>query len=120
SPTRENAELELERLDEKWGKKYPVVLNSWKNNWENLSICFKYPEEIRRLIYTTNIVEGLHRQLRKVTKTKSIFPHDDSLKKMLFLAYMDIQKKWTMPLPNWSFIISQLSIMFKERLTLEI
>ena len=100
SPTRQNAELELGRLDEKWGKKYPVVLSSWKNNWQNLSVYFKYPEELRRLIYTTNIVEVLHRQMRKVTKTKSLFSHDDTLKKMLFLAYMDIKKKWIMPIAN--------------------
>jgi putative transposase len=120
SPTLENAEFELKRLDEKWGGKYPVVLNSWKNNWENLSVYFKYPQELRRLIYTTNLVEGLHRQLRKVTKTKSIFPHDDALKKMLYLAYLDIRKKWTMPLANWAFIISQLSIIFNDRLELDL
>lgn len=118
SSTLEAAELALTRLEEKWGQKYPIVLSSWKNNWPNLSIYFKYPEEIRRLIYTTNIVEGLHRQMRKVTKTKSLFPHDDALKKMLFLAYLDIQKKWTMPVANWAFIISQLSIIFKDRLKL--
>ena len=118
STTLEAAELALSRLEEKWGQKYPIVLSSWKNNWPNLSIYFKYPEEIRRLIYTTNIVEGLHRQMRKVTKTKSLFPHDDALKKMLFLAYLDIQKKWTMPVANWAFIISQLSIIFKDRLKL--
>lgn len=120
SPTQENAELQLERLDEKWGACYPVVINSWKNNWENLSTYFKYPEEIRRLIYTTNIVEGLHRQFRKVTKTKSTFPHDDALKKMLFLAFLDIQKKWTLPVRNWAFIVSQLSIRFGDRLQLKI
>lgn len=119
SPTLENAELELDRLDEKWGKKYPVVLSSWKNNWQNLSVYFKYPEELRRLIYTTNIVEGLHRQMRKVTKTKSLFPHDDALKKMLFLAYLDIKKKWVMPIPNWALIISHLSVIFKSRLKLD-
>jgi putative transposase len=119
SPTLEGAELALNRLEEKWGKKYPVVLNSWKNNWPNLSVYFKYPEEIRRIIYTTNIVEALHRQMRKVTKTKSLFPHDDALKKMLFLSYLDIQKKWTAPIQNWAFIISQLSINFKDRVKLD-
>ncbi len=120
SPTKENAELQLQRLDEKWGAKYPIVINSWKNNWDNLSYYFKYPQQIRRLIYTTNIVENLHRQFRKVTKTKSMFPHDDALKKMLFLAYQDIAKKWTSPIQNWAFIISQLSIVFKDRLKLTI
>ena len=120
STTKANAELELERLDEKWGAKYPVVLNSWKNNWDNLSTFFKYPQEIRRLVYTTNIVEGLHRQLRKATKTKSVFPHDDALTKMLFLVYLDISKKWNKPLANWPYIISHLAVMFEERITLEI
>jgi putative transposase len=118
--TRENAELELNRLDERWGSKYPIVIKSWQKKWENLSIYFKYPEEIRRIIYTTNIVEGLHRQFRKVTKTKSLFPHDDSLRKMLYIAYRDIAKKWTMPIQNWPFILSQFSIIFKDRLKLDL
>lgn len=118
--TKENAELQLERLNEKWGKKYPIVIDSWQRNWDNLSVYYKYPEEIRRLIYTTNIVEGLHRQFRKVTKTKSLFPHDDSLKKMLFMAYLDISKKWSMPVQNWALIISHLSIVYKDRLQLKI
>ncbi len=120
SPTKENAELQLEHLEEKWGKKYPVVTNSWKNNWSNLSNYFQYSEEIRKLIYTTNSVEALHRQLRKVTKTKSLFPHDDALKKMLFLAYRDIAKKWNKPIANWPIIVSQLSIIFKDRMIIQI
>ena len=120
SPTKENAELQLEHLEEKWGKKYPVVTNSWKNNWSNLSNYFQYSEEIRKLIYTTNSVEALHRQLRKVTKTKSLFPHDDALKKMMFLAYRDIAKKWNKPIPNWPIIVSQLSIIFKDRMIIQI
>ncbi len=120
SPTQENAELQLERLADKWGSRYPLVIKSWKNNWTNLATYFKYPEEIRRLIYTTNIVEGLHRQLRKVTTTKTIFPHDDALAKMLFLAYQDIFKKWTLPIRNWAFIVSHLSLRFGERLKLTI
>ena len=110
----------LEHLEEKWGKKYPVVTNSWKNNWSNLSNYFQYSEEIRKLIYTTNSVEALHRQLRKVTKTKSLFPHDDALKKMLFLAYRDIAKKWNKPIANWPIIVSQLSIIFKDRMIIQI
>ena len=120
SPTKENAELQLEHLEEKWGKKYPVVTNSWKNNWSNLSNYFQYSEEIRKLIYTTNSVEALHRQLRKVTKTKSLFPHDDALKKMMFLAYRDIAKKWNKPIANWPIIVSQLSIIFKDRMIIQI
>lgn len=120
SVTKENAELQLDHLEQKWGRKYPIVTNSWKNNWVNFSNYFKYPAEIRRLIYTTNSVEALHRQLRKVTKTKSLFPHDDALKKMLFLAYRDIAKKWNIPVQNWPIIVSQLSIIFKERMIIQI
>lgn len=119
-PTLDGAKYELENLDKKWGKKYPLVTNSWKNKWENLSKYFDYPEEIRRLIYTTNIVEGLHRQFRKVTKTRSVFPHDDALTKVLYLAYKNISKKWTNHLKNWALIISQLSIRFEGRLNIEL
>jgi len=116
SPTEEAALIQLEKLDEKWGKKYPYPIKSWRNNWTNLAVFFKYPEEIRRMIYTTNVVENLHRQFRKVTKNRALFPNDDSLTKMLYLAYRDISKKWTMPVRNWAFIFSQLSIKFEERL----
>ena len=114
--TEESARLQLEKLEEKWGGKYALVINSWKKNWPRLSAFFKYPEEIRKIIYTTNIVEGLHRQFRKVTKTKTLFPHDDALRKILYMAFKDIQKKWTKPIPGWAFIISQFAIAFEERL----
>lgn len=116
APTEEAALLELDKLEEKWHKKYPLPLKSWKDNWSNLATYFEYPGEIRTIIYTTNAVESLHRQFRKVTKTRSLFPNDDALKKMLFLAYRDISKKWTMPIRNWPFVISQFSIIFEERL----
>ena len=114
--TKENAELQLGKLEKKWGDKYPLVINSWKKNWKNLSTYFKYHQYIRKIIYTTNIVEGLHRQFRKVTKSKSLFPNDEALTKMLFLAYQDIIKKWTKPINNWAFIISQFAIEYKERI----
>ena len=95
--TRESAEANLRQLTEKWGDKYAVAIRSWQNNWEDLATYFAYPAEIRRLIYTTNSVEGYHRQLRKVTKSKSIFPTAESARKLLFLANRDILKKWTMP-----------------------
>jgi len=95
-----------------------LVINSWKRNWPNLSTYYKYPPEIRTIIYTTNAVENLHRQFRKVTKTRSAFPHDDALRKLLYLAYRDVAKKWTMPLRNWSAIISHLSLFFAGRLIL--
>ena len=116
APTEEAALENLDILDETWGKKYSLALKSWKQNWEHLATFFKYPEEIRKVIYTTNVVEALHRQFRKVTKSRSLFPNDDALKKMLYLAYRDISKKWTMPIQNWSFVISQLSIMYEKRL----
>lgn len=107
APTEEAALLNLEQLELNWGKKYSLAIRGWKTNWN--------PEEIRTVIYTTNAVEALHRQFRKVTKSKSIFPNDDALKKMLFLAYRDLSKKWTMPIRNWAIVLSNFSIYFKDR-----
>ncbi len=117
APTEEIALTELESFEEKWGEKYPQIAKSWKDNWANLSTYFKYPEAVRRLIYTTNAIEGFNRQLRKVTKAKTDFPSDDSLLKMLYLAMMDITKKWTGHRQDWGQIHSQLEIFFEERLT---
>jgi transposase-like protein len=114
--SKEAAELELDRLEEKWGTKYPIVINSWRNKWENLSYYFKYPEDIRRIIYTTNIIESVHRQFRKLTKTKGAFPNENSLLKLLYMGIQNAQKKWTMPIRNWSLTISQLAIFFEGRL----
>lgn len=116
--TKELAELNLETLAEKWRKKYPVVIKSWQDNWHKLSTYFKYTEDIKRIIYTTNTIEGFHRQVRKVTKNKGVFPSDDALLKLVYLAYKNISKKWTQPLQNWSLTVSQLSIHFEGRLTL--
>jgi putative transposase len=118
--TQELAEQQLDVLDQKWGKKYPLVMNSWRNNWSKLSTYFKYDPMIRKLIYTTNTIEGFHRQVRKVTKTKGAFPSDMALLKLIYLAYLNIRKKWTQPLPNWSLTISQLAIWFEGRLNLSI
>ena len=112
-------ETALNALDvfaEHWDKKYPKISQSWRDNWANLSTYFKFPQEVRRLIYTTNAIEGFNRQLRKVTKSKSVFPTDDSLLKMLYLAMMDITKKWTGRIRDWSKIYAQLTIFFEERL----
>lgn len=114
------AEQELKKLAEKWMKKYPVVIESWQRNWEKLSTYFKYPQAIRKLIYTTNTIEGYHRQIRKVTKTKGAFTSDMSLLKLIYLATNNIQKKWTQPLQNWSITVSQLSLIFGDRLKLKI
>ncbi len=106
----------LETFAQRWDKKYPKISQSWRANWPNLSTYFKYPQEVRRLIYTTNAIEGFNRQLRKVTKSKSVFPTDDSLLKMLYLAMMDITKKWTGRRQDWSIIHAQLAVFFEERI----
>lgn len=112
----EEAALEaLMNLKKKWEKKYPSGVKSWEDNWDILSTFFAYPPEIRKIIYTTNIIEGLHRQFRKVTKTKAVFPNDESLRKMLYLASLNITKKWTMRYRNWDSVLNQLAIMFEER-----
>jgi len=116
APTEEAALINLDRLEENWGKKYTLAIRSWRNNWNNLATFFKYPEEIRTVIYTTNAVETVHRQFRKVTKNRALFPNGDALKKMLFLAYRDLSKKWTMPIKNWAVILSNFSIYFEDRL----
>lgn len=106
----------LDAFSTKWETKYPKISRSWRENWANLSTYFKYPQEVRRLIYTTNSIEGFNRQLRKVTKTRSVFPTDDSLFKMLYLAMVDITQKWTGRQRDWSKIHAQLSIYFAERM----
>ena len=115
APTEEAGLLELNKVEEKWGKKYHHPFKSWKENWHNIATFFKYPDELRRLIYTTNAVEAVHRQFRKVTKAKTLFPNDEALKKVLYLAFLDLSKKWTMPVRNWAYVVSQMSIIFKDR-----
>jgi putative transposase len=107
---------ELAKLKEKWEKKYPMVIGSWERNWHKLSTCFKYPGNIRRLIYTTNTIEGYHRQLRKVTKNKGVFTTDMALLKLIYLATERISQKWTMPLQSWGAASMQLKIIFGERM----
>ena len=114
--TEDMAMEHLDGLEEKWGKKYPNAINSWRNNWTQLSTYFKYPPEIRKAIYTTNAIENYNRQLRKVTKTRTIFPTDDALFKLLYLAMMDITKKWTGRPANWGMILQQFLIYFPDRL----
>lgn len=113
---RDAAEAALEAFAEKWDAKYPQISSSWRTNWERLTPFFKYPPELRRIIYTTNSIEGFNRQLRKVTKTKSVFPGDDSLLKMLYLAMTDITAKWS-KYRNWTYIYGQLNIYFKDRIS---
>jgi transposase-like protein len=107
----------LEEMKKKWPH-YKFALKSWETKWPELSTFYKFPEEVRKVIYTTNAIEGLHRQFRKVTKTTSIFPHNESLMKLLWLAQKDITKKWTMSIDNWGMIIGQLSLMHTDRIEL--
>ena len=116
APTREQAEIQLRRLADTWGGKYAAAVKSWQTNWDELTTFFDFPADIRRIIYTTNSVEGYHRQLRKVTKTKSSFPSSEAVRKLLYLATVDITAKWTMPLHNWPKVLNQLVIRFEDRI----
>jgi putative transposase len=115
APTIEAAEQALKNFEKKWGLKYAYAVKSWKNNWENLTQFFDYPLEIRKIVYTTNIIESLNRGIRKYIKTKSIFPHDQAALKAVFLAIGNIEKKWTMPIQNWGMILHQFLIKFEDR-----
>ncbi len=117
APTEEAALAGLEGVKETWGKKYPYAISNWENNWEDVSSFFQFSDEIRRIMYTTNIIEGLNRQYRKVTKAKSVFPSDVALEKMLYLASENIVKKWTQRYRNWDQVLNQLIVLFGERLT---
>ena len=115
APNEEAGLAALDSFEKKWGSKYSYAIKSWKTNWQSLSTFFKYPPEIRRLIYTTNPIENFNRRIRKITKTKSSFPTDDSLFKILYLIVMDASEKWTMPIRDWGIILNQLMVYFKER-----
>lgn len=115
---KETAESELLNLQQKWGEHYPVVIKSWQDNREKLSAYFQFTAPIRKLIYTTNTVEGYHRQVRRVTKNKGVFTNDTALEKLVYLAYRNIRKKWTMPLAEWGKTAQQMAIIFEDRLAL--
>ena len=117
APNETAALSELENIKEKWGKKYPYAISNWENNWEDVSSFFQFSNDIRRIMYTTNIIEGLNRQYRKVTKTKSVFPSDAALEKMLYLASENVIKKWTQRYRNWDQVLNQLIVLYGERLT---
>lgn len=115
APTREAAEGNLRKLHENWNDQYALSVRSWESNWEDLATFFDYPAAIRRMIYTTNTVEGYNRQLRKVTKSRGSFPTGEAVRKLLFLATRDIIKKWTNPMADWPAILNQLIIRFGDR-----
>ncbi|MFS0553917.1 IS256 family transposase [Brevibacillus sp. 179-C9.3 HS] len=115
APTEQAALEELDQFEQTWGSKYPLMVRSWRTNWDEIATFFKYPPEIRKLIYTTNVIESYHRQLRKVTKGKAMFPTDDALLKMLYLVTMDVLRKWTGRVHNWGQILMQLSVFFEDR-----
>ena len=117
APTEAAALSELETVRDRWGKKYPCAISSWEKNWEDVSSFFQFSDDIRRIMYTTNIIEGLNRQYRKVTKTKSVFPSDTALEKILYLASENVVKKWTQRYRNWDQVLSQLILLYGERIT---
>ena len=116
APNETAALSELEIIKEKWGKKYPYAISNWENNWEDVNSFFRFSGEIRRIMYTTNIIEGLNRQYRKVTKTKNVFPSDSALEKILYLASGNVIKKWTQRYRGWDQVLNQLLILYGERL----
>lgn len=116
---REQAEANLRRVADTWAEKYPISIKSWENNWDDLATMFDFPQEIRRLIYTTNTVEGYHRQLRRVTKTKAAFPNAEAARKLLYLVTQDIQRSWSLPVFNWPSVLNQLAIRFEGRLPID-
>jgi transposase-like protein len=117
APNKEQAERGLKQLEQDWGKKYPAMVKSWNNNWERLSNYFKYPKEIRKMIYTTNIIESFHSQLRKVTKSKRTFPSDMALLKLLYLVQQNLKRGWQAPMKGWKQTFAQMTILFEERMT---
>ncbi len=118
APTRDAAEAALDGFAQKWSSKYSYAVQSWRRNWEELTAFFDFPVEIRRIIYTTNIIENLNGKIRKYTKNKTSFPTDDAVMKSVFLAVNEATKKWTMPIRDWGLILNQFLIIFDDRLNL--
>ena len=117
APNETAALSELESMKEKWGRKYPCAISNWENNREDVSSFFQFSDDIRRIMYTTNIIEGLNRQYRKVTKSKSVFPSDTALEKMLYLASENVVKKWTQRYRNWDQVLNRLIVLYEERIS---
>ena len=118
APNKEMAKAELNRFAENWNHKYPYAVQSWQRNWEELTVFFDFPLEIRKIIYTTNLIENLNGKIRKYTKNKMSFPTDDALKKSVYLSLMQITKKWTQPIHNWGLILNQFLTIFEKRVQL--
>lgn len=116
APTKEAASLELDLLEQKWGVKYPYAIRSWRTNWDDLTAFFDFSIEIRKIIYTTNLIENLNGKIRKYTKNKLSFPNDDALKKSVYLSIMEIEKKWSQPIWNWGMIFNQFLTIFENRI----
>lgn len=116
APTKEAAKMELDNFEQKWGEKYPYAIRSWRNNWEELTVFFDFPVEIRKIIYTTNLIENLNGKIRKYTKNKLSFPNDDALKKSVYLAINEIEKNWYQPIWNWALIFNQFITIFENRI----
>jgi transposase-like protein len=116
APAKAAAEMEFDIFEQKWGSKYTYAIRSWRNNWDELTAFYDFPVEIRKIIYTTNIIENLNGKIRKYTKNKLSFPNDDALKKSVFLAINEIEKKWTIPIQNWGMIFNQFLNIFTNRI----
>ena len=116
TPNKDVATTELDNLEKKWGRKYPYAILSWRNNWDDQTVFFQFPLEIRKIIYTTNLIENLNGKIRKYTKSKLSFPSDDAVKKTVYLSLMEIEKKWTMPISNWGLIMNQFMLIFENRI----
>jgi transposase-like protein len=119
APTEVAASAELDSFEQQWGQRYRLVVASWRKNWAEIATFFGFPPELRRLIYTTNVIESFHRQLRKVTKGKGLFPTDEALLKMLYLVTCDVTRRWTMRVPHWGQILAQLTISFPDRVKVQ-
>ena len=115
--TLEEAQAALNRFDEKWSRKYPHILKSWRVNWDRLMTYFRYPVEIRKLMYTTNLIESVNSKFRKASDARRVFPSNDAILKVLYMAAMELEKKWTMPIRDWPLIYTQLMILFEGRLS---
>ena len=116
TPNKDVATTELDNLEKKWGRKYPYAILSWRNNWDDQTVFFQFPLEIRKIIYTTNLIENLNGKIRKYTKSTLSFPSDDAVKKTVYLSLMEIEKKWTMSISNWGLIMNQFMLIFENRI----